>query len=88
MRVKTFSTGLANGYDPAFNRLDNLVKELGEDIIIHSLRDYSYDAYGAPAGKVSPNMDSHITRVVVYSLPNEKKLEGKAQMVLLQFPNF
>jgi len=60
MKVKTFYSGLANGFTKAFELLDANVASLG-DITIHSLTDTYYPE------EADQNRCAHIVRVLVYS---------------------
>jgi len=64
-RVVSFCQGLAIGYSHVFAALDTRVGNLG-DVHIINIEDALYPALGGKNGRVSPEIDSCIVRVVTY----------------------
>ena len=69
--VKTITTGLADGYQGAFNRLDEETKNaLPSDCQIHSIKNKAFPSVPALNGKdhdCTPDRDAHLVRTIIYS---------------------
>ena len=62
MKVKSFTVGTVNGVDDAIEFLDENVRRLGNDIVIHSIVDTVYE------GEIAKQDNgSRIVRVIIYS---------------------
>lgn len=67
MRVKTFVSGIANGWSETFRYLDEQVAGLG-DIKIVSVTDQvvSNPIYDSTRMPLAPLQDAHVVRLIVY----------------------
>lgn len=73
MKVKTFVVGLIEGWTSSLAKLDERVKELGEDIKIYSLTDTMYKEKDLSENKGgSMPFSDHLARVIVYDTLDEK----------------